>query len=117
MQLATNLQDSISLKDYADPSCETNNISFHVETIYIFCFSSVLLTLRMHSTLLASIVRSLTDRLYISDISVSSDNFYVVVRYDPNRHAYFAILLEANRFAVVYKFIVITANIVLTNHD
>jgi len=22
------------MKDYADPSCETNNISFHVETIY-----------------------------------------------------------------------------------
>jgi len=73
----------------------------------------------MHSTLLASIVRGLTDRLYISDISASSDNIYVVVRYDPNRHACFAILLEAtaNRFAVVYKFIVTAANIVLTNHD
>jgi len=63
------------------------NIIYHIN----FCFSSIsLIYCRAYAVLLA-IVRDLTNRLYISDISVNFDYFYVAIC-DPNRHACFVIL-------------------------
>jgi len=67
-------------------------MSFHVETIYIalvfvFPLSHSLTYCCARAALLTPIVRGSTNWPYISDISVSSNNyFYVAIQYDPNKH-------------------------------